>query len=511
VLSKFLVELRRRKVIRVALIYCAAMFALLEFADIAFPRLGFSDSAIDAVLVLGLIGLPAALITSWFFDVAPSGVAEEGSIPWATAKTLVATVGLLAAGVIIGALWQFDMADEKGSASEPRIVVLPFKNLSEDSSREFFSDGLSEDISSKLSSFPGLTIIPASVTHDIKSSDPAAVGRDMAADYVISGSVRQSGGQVRITSRLLDARAGNQLWSETYDRELTAANLFTVQADVAQRVVATIGDPTGVVNRAGFEASRDRPTDSLQAYECVLRGYAYFRIHDDQQHAQARDCLERAVELDPDYAEAWAQLAYIYREEFHHTRNLLPDPLGRADRAARRALELDATNATLSFALAMIAFSRGDMSAGLARARKAAELNPNNATILAALAIYFAQCGELDRARDLGRKVQEMHPTVPSWVQMVFATSDYLEGRYEQSLEAVTLWNQPYDVQWHFHRTANLARLGREREARAALDEMLDAFPEFAADPENQIRRYMFVDETAEPFLEGLQMAGLRQ
>jgi tetratricopeptide (TPR) repeat protein len=151
------------------------------------------------------------------------------------------------------------------------------------------------------------------------------------------------------------------------------------------------------------------------------------------------------------------------------------------------------------------------MSAGLARARKAAELNPNNATILAALAIYFAQCGELDRALDLGRKVQEMHPTVPSWVQMIFATSDYLEGRYEQSLEAVTLWNQPYDVQWHFHRTANLARLGREREARAALDEMLDAFPEFAADPGRQIRRYMFVDETAEPFLEGLRMAGLRQ
>lgn len=509
VLSKFLEELRRRKVIRVALIYCAAMFALLEFADIAFPRLGLGEAAIDAVLGLGLIGLPAALIASWFFDVAPSDMAEEGSIPWATAKTLIATVGLLAAGVIIGALWQFDTADEKGLAGEPKIVVLPFKNLSDDSSREFFSHGLSEDISSKLSSFPGLTIIPASVTYDLERSDPAAVGRAMDADYVISGSVRQSGGQVRITSRLLDARAGNQVWSETYDRELSAVNLFSVQADVAQRVVATIGDPTGVVSRTGFEASRDRPTESLQAYECVLRGYAYFRVHDDEHHAQARDCLERAVEHDPDYAEAWAQLAYIYREEFHHTRNLLPDPLGRADRAAERALELDASNATLSFALAMIAFSRRDIAAGLARANKAAELNPNNATVLAALAIYYAQCGELDRARDLGRKVLAMHPTVPSWVQMIFATSYYLDGRYEESMEAVTLWNQPYDVQWHFHRTANLARMGREQEARAALEDMLDAFPEFAVDPEEQIGKYMFVDETAEPFLEGLQMAGL--
>jgi TolB-like protein len=338
VLSKFFEELRRRKVIRVALLYCAAMFALLEFADIAFPRLGFSDSAVDAVLILGLIGFPAALIVSWFFDVAPSSATDEGRIPWATAKTLIASVGLLIAGVIIGALWGLDTTTENAATIEPKIVVLPFTNLSEDPSRRFFSDGLSEDISSKLSSFPGLTIVPASLTHDLAGSDPVTIGRDLNADYVISGSVRQSGDEVRITGRLIDARGGHQVWSESYDRELTAANLFSLQADVAQRVVATIGDPSGVLNRVGFEALRDRPTDNLQAYECVLRGYAYLRIHDDQSHALARDCMERAVKLDPDYAEAWAHLAYLYREEFQHNRNLRPDPLDRADRAAQQAL-----------------------------------------------------------------------------------------------------------------------------------------------------------------------------
>ena len=498
-LSEFLEELRRRKVVRVALLYYAAMFAVLEFADIAFPRLGFSDSAIDMVLVIGMIGFPVALLAAWFFDIAPNVSGDNAPVPWATWKTWGAAVALMALGVIAGALWGLDA----------KIVVLPFVNLSEDPARQFFSDGLSEDISSKLSRFPGLTIVPASVTHEVAGSDPVALGRELNANYIISGSVRQSGDQVRITAQLIDSDSGNQVWADSYDRELTAANLFSLQADVAQRVVANIGDPTGVLNRVASAAIRDRPTESLEAYECVLRGYAYLRIHDDESHALARDCLEQAVELDPDYVEAWAQLAYLYREEYHHNRNARPDALGRAEQAAQRALDLDTANAMLSFALSMIAFSREDVTAGLAYGDQAAALNPNNATILAAVAIYYAQCGKVDGALELGRRVQSIHPSLPRWVHMIFATAFYLRGEYDQSLEAVALWNQPNDVQWHYQRTANLAQLGRISEARAALDEMLDTYPKFAADPVSELRKYMLVEETVEPFLDGLAKAGL--
>jgi TolB-like protein/Tfp pilus assembly protein PilF len=508
-LSEFLEELRRRKVVRVALLYYAAMFALLEFADIAFPRLGFSDSAIDMVLVIGLIGFPVALVVAWFFDIAPQISGDNASVPWATWKTWVAAVALMALGVIAGALWGLDATTEKTTVTQPKIIVLPFANLGEDPARQFFSDGLSEDISSKLSRFPGLTIVPASVTHEVAGSDHMALGRELNANYIISGSVRQSGDQVRITAQLIDLHGGNQVWADSYDRELTAANLFSLQADVAQRVVAAIGDPTGVLNRVAVAALRNRPTDSLEAYECVLRGYAYLRIHDDESHALARDCLEQAVELDPGYVEAWAQLAYLYREEYHHNRNARPDPLGRAEQAVQRALALDTTNAMLSFAMSMIAFSREDVTAGLAHGEQAAELNPNNATILAAVAIYYAQCGNVDGALELGRKVQSIHPTLPRWVHMIFATAYYLRGEYDQSLEAVALWNQPNDVQWHYQRTANLAQLGRLPEARAALDEMLDTYPKFAADPVTELRKYMLVEETVEPFLDGLAKAGL--
>jgi TolB-like protein/Tfp pilus assembly protein PilF len=415
----------------------------------------------------------------------------------------------MALGVIAGALWGLDATTEKTTVTQPKIIVLPFANLSEDPARQFFSDGLSEDISSKLSRFPGLTIVPASVTHEVAGSDPMALGRELNANYIISGSVRQSGDQVRITTQLIDLGSGNQVWADSYDRELTAANLFSVQADVAQRVVANVGDPTGVLNRVAAAAIRDRPTDSLEAYECVLRGYAYLRIHDDKSHALARDCLEQAVKLDPGYAEAWAQLAYLYREEYHHNRNARPDPLGRAEQAAQRALDLGAANAMLSFALSMIAFSREDVTAGLAYGDQAAQLNPNNAIILAAVAIYYAQCGNVEGALELGRRVRSIHPNAPRWLHMVFATAYYLRGEYDQSLEAVALWNQPNDVQWHYQRTANLAQLGRLPEARAALDEMLDTYPKFAADPVTELRKYMLVEETVEPFLDGLAKAGL--
>ena len=274
-------------------------------------------------------------------------------------------------------------------------------------------------------------------------------------------------------------------------------------------MVAAIADPTGVIYRTHLESLRSRPTDSLAAYECVLRGYAYFRIHDDASHARARDCLERAVEIDPDYAEAWAHLAYLYREVYHHNRPGQPDALARADQTLKRALDLDRMLPMTAFAQAMIAFSQGDNVSGLVHAERAVELNPNNATMLATVSIYYAQLGLTELALELGNKVVEMHPTPPYWLHMVFATVHYLNGEFEACLESTARWNQHDDVQWHYHRAAALAELGRLEEARAVVAGIRTQFPEFAADPRAEIGKYMLVENTLTPFLDGLQKAGL--
>jgi tetratricopeptide (TPR) repeat protein len=233
------------------------------------------------------------------------------------------------------------------------------------------------------------------------------------------------------------------------------------------------------------------------------------RLHDDASHASARECLEYAIELDPDYAEAWAYLAYLYREEYHHNRNAEPDSLQRAARALNQAVELDRNHPMVASAQAMITFSQGDNVSGLVHAERAVELNTSNATILATVAIYYAQLGRTREAVVLADRVLDMHPTPPHWLHMTFATAHYLEGEFQACLAAVARWNQDSDVQWHYHRAAALAQLGRPAEAAAAVDQIRTRFPAFAVNPATEIRKYLLVPETAEPFLDGLERAGL--
>jgi tetratricopeptide (TPR) repeat protein len=353
-------------------------------------------------------------------------------------------------------------------------------------------------------------VIPASVTHDLEPSSPDALGRLLDARYVISGTVRQREDRIRITARLIDAESGAQIWAETFDGENTATGLFDLQAHVARRIVVSIADPTGVIKIVESNALISRPTDSLQAYECVLRAHAYLRIHDNETHALAKDCLIRAVELDPGYAEAWGQLAYLYREELQHNRpSETPESLQNAVTALNRALELDRNHPRVAFAQAMVAFSSGDTVSGAVHSRRAAALNPNDASILAVLGIYLAQMGEIDEAEELGMQVLELHPTPPFWIHMVFATVSYLREDYQACLEATARWDQPDDVQWHYHRISALAELGRTEEAERAARQMHAQFPRFSADPAAEIRKYMFVPATREPFLAGLAKAGL--
>jgi TolB-like protein len=512
-MNDFLEQLRERKVIRLALLYCTALFALVEFADIAFPRFGIDDAIIDWLLLFGLAGLPVSLLISWFFDARPTTPKRGSHIPWATPKTLISATLLFAFGLLAGIVFDRPFQSKEAPEAVPktvaRIVVLPFSSLDPDASRQYFADGLSEDISAKLSLFKSIDVIPSSVMHELDRSRPDAVGRSLEVDYVVSGSVRQSEDEIRITGQLISPATNRQLWAETFTRKRTAADLFELQSEVAQRVVAAIADPTGIVYRTHLEALRSRPTESLAAYQCVLRGYAYFRIHDDPSHALARDCLERAVEIDPDYAEAWAHLAYIYRETYHHNRPGKPDALNRADQALKKALVLDRTLPMTAFAQAMIAFSQGDNVSGLVHAERAVELNPNNATMLATVSIYYAQLGRVDQALELGNKVVAMHPTPPFWLHMVFATSHYLSGDFEACLESTARWNQQDDVQWHYHRAAALAELGRLEEAYAAVSEIRTVFPAFAAAPGVEISKYLLVESTSAPFLDGLRKAGL--
>ena len=511
----FLAELRNRKVARVTLIYCAAAFAVLEFSEIAFPRLGLPDAAVDIVLRLVLIGLPIAVMLAWFFDAARTPADGKEHTTWVSLPTIIVATSLLVIGIVAGSYLSSgtDNAleqDRVPAAHGVRIAVLPFENISGDEDQGYFSAGLSEDISTALSRFQDLQVITSSwIDSYRKTTNLVQAGQELGTDYEIAGSVRLQASSVRISVKLIDVSAGTQLWARTYNEKLTAANLFDVQADVARRVVGAIADSTGVLHRAGQQKLRTQPTEELEAYSCVLRSYAYLTIHDDASHRVARKCLERAIELDPAYVDAWAHLGYLYREEFHHNRNHNPDALQRALKTVQYAIDLDAANPMARYAMAMTRYSLEEYPTAVSHAERAMELNPNNATFLAAFALYFAYAGETDRGVELARRAQELNPLSPSWLYMAYATAHYLKGEYEECLHSLASWTQGNDAQWHFHNAAALGQLGRQAEAKAALEELLEFDPVFAEDPEGQLHKYTLTDKTTRLFLDGLIKAGL--
>jgi len=530
-------ELRHRDVIRVGLAYLAVGWLLVQIADTIAPMLQLSPSVPRFILFILLIGFPVALILAWMFEITPDGVRKTGAITQRSAnvtatgqKLNILIIATLIMAVIFLLLDRADIGvdanhltstgprdiqrtDESPNiAHGPKVAVLPFTNLADDHEQDYFSDGLSEDISTALSRFTDIRVIPASLTLAYRdAAELSAVGDELGANYVIGGSVRLSSDTVRISARLINVATSTQLWGETYDRELSTANLFDIQSDVARRVVTTIADSSGVLSRIGQHQLASQATTSLEAYECVLRGYTYLSIHNAETHLIARECLEQAVQLDPGYVDAWAHLGYIYQEEVRHTRNLEPDALKRALSASQRAVELDGANPMARFAMSMTKFGLDDINAGMSEAEKMISLNPNDTTKVAALAVFFVLAGDTDRGVELARRAEPMMPSPPRWFYMIYASAHYQSGEYDQVIEELSRWNdEGNDVQWHMHKAAALGQMGKISEARQELDRMNELFPAFAEDPIGEMRKFMLSEDVVSIFYEGLKKAGLQ-
>lgn len=488
-------ELRRRKVVRAAVVYGAAAFALLEFADIAFPRLGLPDDAVDAVLWVGILGFPIALVVAWWVDVVPEG----GRVGWLSWQTVAAAAALVLLGIALGR--GLDRAEARrpvpAPVRAPALAVVPFENLSGEDA--WFSVGLTEEIATALSRFGSIRVIAPRSARDVE-------GAPEGVDYLLVGTVRQDATRVRVSARLVEVSTGAQVWADGYDRGRDAAELLAAQDDIAHRVVSRIADPAGAVPRA--ELARKAP-DSYEVYACVLRAFAYLVVHTEETHRAALDCLEPAIELAPDYADAWAQLAYLYREEFHHNRVWHDDPLDRAMEASQRAIDLDPANPWGYFALSMTQYSRGELAAGAAAIDRALDLNPNDSATVAVAAWYRAFAGDVDRGLELANRAVALNPLHPSWLHLVFATAYYRQGEYDVALRTLHRANLPNDAQYLIILAATNARLGNAAEARAALEHLIGIDPTFAADPFAEVDRYFIAEVTASGYREGLREAGL--
>jgi TolB-like protein/class 3 adenylate cyclase len=266
-------------------------------------------------------------------------------------------------------------------AERPSVAVLPFKSLSGDVGHDFFSDGVTEDVITALSHFSNLLVISKSASFPFKDSNasPAEIGRLLNARYLLEGSIRRAGNRIRVGVALTEATSGRNVWSETYDAE--GNDIFAVQDDIARRVVGA-----AAVTLTRFEQNRvlAKPTSNLAAYEYVLRGRDMLSQETRDNNDEAWELFQRAIDLDPNYAEAYAALGGSYYEAVvSGWSQFLADDLEHAEELAQKALALDPATTRAYRVLALINLFKKRYDAALEQIDRAFEINPSDADNLA--------------------------------------------------------------------------------------------------------------------------------
>jgi serine/threonine-protein kinase len=360
-----------------------------------------------------------------------------------------------------------------------RIAVLPFLAPPTDAEATALADSLTEDITTGLGRFSYLSVVPPQSVERFKAggSDIRRARDAMGARYVLDGSVRRLGNQARVTTRLVDTTSEQQLWSETYDRDVAASTALAILDDVTDRIVATVADVYGVLLRSMSQGLLERPLDTLDVDEVLLRYWCHERQPEPAEHALLRGRLEQLVEEHAHQADAWAALANLYCQELMHGFNPLDDSLGRAQRAVMRAIDLDATNQHGWHTLAIARYFAGDRDGFVHAAERALSINPRNTRTMAFLAFLFSQLGETDRACAMTERAMAINPAYPGWYHFVFFDRHYVRGEYGDALAAARRINMPKNLWSHWAVAVSAGQLGRAADAAAALDGLFALAP----------------------------------
>jgi TolB-like protein/DNA-binding winged helix-turn-helix (wHTH) protein len=389
-------------------------------------------------------------------------------------------------------------------AARPVVAVLPLTNLSAEVD-EYFADGLTEDIITNLARFRDLRVIARSSTQQINrlALEAREICERLKAGYIVQGSVRRAAGRVRISVQLIDGGSSVQLWGDRYDREM--GDIFALQDEVTRTIAATLGV---TVQDVALQRSMKKSAIELDAYDCLLRARRYTWVLSAEMHAEARELLERAVELDPLSADAHALLANVYLGEHRFEMNPRPNPIGRALVHALAATHLDPQNAYARCWLAIVHFFRGENDKFEKEAQLAISLNPNDPETLADVGHYLAFMGEFERGTELSRRAQQLNPLHPGWYHFSFARRHYHEEAYEKVVSDVEKIGLPHFYWTHLLNGASKGQLGRA-DAGESLARIFEIKPTFSARVE--LQKWNAAPKDLEHILEGLRKAGLRE
>jgi len=418
----FFSELKRRNVYKVAVAYAVVGWLLIQVATQVFPFLEIPNWTIRLVILLTALGFPIALIIAWAFELTPEGIKRTEA---ADAARKHSRGGMWIAVIVVAAtlsLGLFFLGRYTAGRATPRvndpaaapntqksIAVLPLVNTSGDPSNEYFSDGLSEELTAVLAKIPELKVIGRSSSFFFKgkSDDSAAIGQKLGVANLIEGSVRKQGDRVRIVAELISAADGRSLWSETYDRDLK--DVFAVQSEIAKAVAEQMK-----VKLLGERPQSDAApsNQNLAAYNAVLQSDFYFQQLTAESLRRAIEFLEEAVRLDPNYAVAYARLSQAWRQyAASFAANEGPKAFEEARRAADKAVSLAPDLFDVRMAVGFLAFTPDlDFRRAEKEFRRVLESSPNHAVAKSFLGAALSAQGRLAEAEQTCREALLLDP-----------------------------------------------------------------------------------------------------
>jgi TolB-like protein/Flp pilus assembly protein TadD len=426
---------------------------------------------------------------------------------------IIAAVAIVTAAVGAVVWWQpwtreTDRVLIERPSDLPAIAVLPFDNMSGDPEQEYISDGITEDLITDLSRISGVFVIARNsvFTYKDRAVKVQEVGRELGAQYVLEGSVRKAGDRVRINAQLVDTLSGRHLWADRYDREIT--DVCALQDEVVQKIVAALA----IELTAGEEERLSRAAKANpEAYDMLLRGLERLRRYTRETNAEAREYFEKAIALDPNYARAYANLAFTYAMDVQYGWTDAPDQaIARALEIAGDALALDASVRQIHFTLGNIHLFDKRHEESIAACRRALELDPNYADAYGQLAITLNYAGRPEDALEAIHKAMRLDPRHPFVYLRIKGQAHYLMGRYDAAIaefERVVDRN-PASSEGHLFLAAAYAQVGRIEDAEWEAQEILTLFPDFTLARVRQREPYRD-SAHLDRYIDGLRKAGL--
>lgn len=449
----FYSELKRRNVLRVGAAYVAISWLLIQVVETIFPAFGFGAGAIRIVIILLGVGFVPTVILAWVFELSPEGLKRDSDVDSSSESRIQATksfdrmimiVMALALGYFAFDKFLLDPArDAKREATvaeqarneavlrsfgDQSIAVMPFVNMSEDASNEYFADGVTEELLNMLARIRDLRVISRTSVFSFKGKDVdiPTVARELNVAHVLEGSVRKAGERVRITTQLIDARTDTNLWSETYDRELD--DIFAIQEEIAASVVAKMEGL--ILERAPspVETDLEAYTLYLQARSLVVQGKL-----SKEQRSHAESLLKRVLEVDPNYVPALNELIRVYWQRTWQGTSLSLDEGKRLmDELSEKVFAIDPENAVAHAGRAWRAIEFGnDFVTGAQHLQRALAADPTNEDVLwAAVPITWA-LGRNEEAIALSEYGVARNPMF-SGIHNNLITAYYLAGRFDE-------------------------------------------------------------------------------